>query len=210
MPVDFTFRPLTTWPGPATANRRRALFSASHSRTLDELDREVWLLGGRRAVVELDCDASQIRRDGLPRSDARIIGPGVVLSFESKHGPVRFPCDTYRDWRDNLRAIVLAMTALRAVDRYGVTQRGEQYRGWTALPASTEAPMSHEEAARVIITEAGEAWYGDDYEGAVSLVAEGAQRAEAIRWALKATHPDTGGNAEAFHRVQRARKALNV
>jgi hypothetical protein len=39
-------------------------------------------------------------------------------------------------WQANVRAIALALEALRAVDRYGVTKRGEQYQGWTALPAA--------------------------------------------------------------------------
>ena len=168
------------------------------------LAREVGMLGARRAVIELECDASEIRRDGLPRSDARVRGPGIMVSFESKHGPVRFPCDTFNSWQDNGRAIALAMQALQAVDRYGVTQRGEQYRGWTALPASVDdRPLSRQEAARILSAESGL-----PPENAAVMLVDATVCAATIREALKATHPDGGGSADAFHRVQRARKAL--
>ncbi len=77
--------------------------------------------------------------DGLFRANAKLRGPGVVLAFESKHGSLSYPCDTYNDWQDNVRAIAPALEALRAVDRYGVTRQAEQYRGWAKLPAPPSA-----------------------------------------------------------------------
>lgn len=208
--TDFTYRPITTWPGVATRSRKRSPFRSGWGATIADLKDEIRHLGGKNVVIEIDCDPREIRRDGLPRSDARLRGPGVILSFESRHGPVRFPCDTYFDWKDNLRAIALAMKALRAVDRYGVTQRGEQYRGWTALPASTEGAMTRQEAARVVLAEAGPTWIDpeqvDDHIDAV--LSDKNFRRDTILYAIKASHPDRGGNSEAFHRVQRARRAL--
>ena len=202
--MEFTFRALTVWPAGPTRSRRRAAFKSTWLATMDLLDREVAQLGARRAVVELDCDASEIRRDGLPRADARVRGPGVILSFGSRHGPVRFPCDTYHDWQDNARAIGLAMAALRAVDRYGVTKKGEQYQGWQALPANVDdRPLTRSDAARVISAEAGL-----PRENAAAMLEDELLCRQSIREALKRTHPDGGGNSDAFHRVQRARQVL--
>jgi hypothetical protein len=39
--------------------------------------------------------------------------------------------------RMNARAIALGLEALRKVDRYRITKRGEQYTGWSALPPAT-------------------------------------------------------------------------
>lgn len=138
---ELTFRPLTTWPGRATpaGDRQRSRFDTPWSKTLRQLDHELMQLEARNIVMEADCDASEIRLDGHFRANAKLRGPGVVLSFECHKGELRFPCDTYTDWQANVRAITLALEALRAVDRYGVTQHAEQYKGWAKLEGPATA-----------------------------------------------------------------------
>lgn len=133
--IEFKFRILSTWPGVPTpqAKRTRSQFSAKYSQTLELLSRELTHLRARNVVIEADCEPRMIRQDGQLRTDARLNSPGIVLSFESKAGPMRFPCDRFINWDCNLRAIALTLEHLRAVDRYGVTQHSEQYKGWTAL-----------------------------------------------------------------------------
>jgi hypothetical protein len=46
-------------------------------------------------------------------------------------------------WQHNVRAIALTLEALRAVDRYGATETGQQYTGFKALPAGRAMPASH-------------------------------------------------------------------
>ncbi|OIN81652.1 hypothetical protein BMG05_06490 [Mycobacterium malmoense] len=61
----------------------------------------------------------------------------MILHIETANKPpLSFPCDTFTHWHDNLRAITLTLEALRKVDRYGVTQTGQQYRGWQAIEAT--------------------------------------------------------------------------
>jgi len=60
---------------------------------------------------------------------------GIIVSFDSKHGPLSFACDKYTVWEDNYRAIGLTMEALRAVSRHGVVKNAEQYQGWKRLAA---------------------------------------------------------------------------
>lgn len=136
--TDFSFRPIgTDWPSerPRLADHEQRIspFSASWGTTLAELELELRQLEAERVVLQIDVDDRDIRLDGKPRATARQKSSAVILSFESCFGPQRYACDEYRYWKDNVRAIALSLKALRAVDRYGVSKRGEQYTGWKAL-----------------------------------------------------------------------------
>jgi hypothetical protein len=192
--VEFEFRALGLWPGPMTKWRKPAKFRAGYTDTLRLLDRELTKLGARQVVLQLALRPEEIRLDGRPKANARPSHPGVILSFESRHGPLSYPCDTYDSWEDNLRAVALSLEHLRAVDRYGVTKRGEQYRGWSQLPNYT-APMTAEEALAVL------AKYGERPKGREELGA-------VYRAAVLATHPDRGGDTRQFAAVQRAKEVL--
>lgn len=51
-----------------------------------------------------------------------------------------YATDACEDWRHNVRSIALGLEALRAVDRYGITRKGEQYAGFrAALTAGSAA-----------------------------------------------------------------------
>ncbi len=181
--MHVTFRPISTWPGGRLVPAgRRSPFRAGWSDTLEVLGRELHHLGADRVVVELGMTEADIRLDGWPRANARAAHPGVVVSFESRHGPLRYAtCESDR-WQDNLRAVALSLEALRKVDRYGVSKHGEQYRGWRALPAAGGESLV--EIGREIIDRHG-----------------------GVREALRATHPDHGGDADEFRAVQAAREA---
>lgn len=175
-------RPLTTWPGRKMtphSERRRSPFSAAFGDTTILLRRELDHLGAHQAVLELAIGEGDIRLDGLPRASARAAHPGVVLSFESRHGPLRYAVDRFVAWQDNLRAIALGLESLRRVDRYGMSSSGEQYRGWLALEAGTSDLVTW---GRTLIT----------HHGGVAA-------------ALMATHPDRGGDPDDFAAVQAAR-----
>lgn len=179
-------RPLSDLrPAPAW---ERSRFKATLSTTVAQLGFELRSLSAKNIVLELDLGERDIRLDGFPRSDARLGWQAVVLSFDSRFGPLRYATAEYDDWRDNLRAIALSMQALRAVDRYGVSKRGEQYTGWQALPVSTDPAdaIQTEAQARQFLSK----WDGD------------------VRAALFATHPDQGGDPDEFRKVQRARELL--
>lgn len=163
--MQVTFRPLPVWPHkPST--RRAAQFSTTYARTLAQLEREVAYLGGRDVTIGIGLTEYDIRQDGLPRANARSVGhPGVEVSFDTReHGRQTYATDQFWDWRDNVRAVVLSLEALRAVERYGVS-KGRQYAGFAAL---TAGPGLEEQGRQLV----------ERYGG----VAE----------ALKATHPDTG------------------
>lgn len=176
-----TFRPLER---PVRSAYRVSPFKAGWTSTVELLAKELRQHGSRRAVLEIDFREQDLRLDGLPRADRRAQSAGVVLSFEatavSGSPRLRYEVGTFNDWRDNLRAIALGLEALRAVDRYGVTKRGEQYAGWKQL--ATGGPSV--ERGRQLIREHGD-----------------------VRRALLATHPDQGGDPADFADVQAAREA---
>ncbi len=200
-PAGFVVAPMREWPGTMTARRRRSQFASTHSATLALLTRELRELGAKHPTLLIALRPEDFRLDGLPRAGRVAAHPGIVLSFDSKHGPLSYPCDTFDRWEDNLRAIALALEALRKVDRYGVTKRGEQYRGFLALEA-TAAPSGYataEDALGFIRAMSGERPEQSDLAGV--------QRA--LRLAKRNTHPDTaGGTADAFQRVSLAEAKL--
>lgn len=176
--IPVTFRPLEFWPEPFMP--RRSPFDSSWSATLDLLDRELHMLGAERAVIQIGLRESQIRIDGWPKATATAPAhPGVVLAFDSNHGPLKYATAEFHDWKSNVRAIALGLEALRKVDRYGITKRGEQYTGWRALPAGDGTELDR---GRELIEKHG------------GLVP-----------ALKATHPDHGGDSDDFRAVQTAK-----
>src|SRR5579872_7183083 len=86
------------WPRGAKrteAERRiHGRFRSTWSAIMADLDRELWQAGARDVTVQIDCPAVDIRADGMPKADARVRSPGVVLRFtRPEQGPVIYPCD---------------------------------------------------------------------------------------------------------------------
>jgi hypothetical protein len=186
--LGVTFRPIDKWPGELSRSRRRSPFAATLTATVNLLARELRALRAKQVVLQIAVGEGALRHDGLPYADAKVSHPGVILAFESKWGPLKYATDEFLTWQDNLRAIALGMEALRKVDRYGVSKRGEQYTGWRALPVSTDPAQSIQtrEQAQAVIDEFG----GD------------------LRRAIRETHPDHGGDETEFRKVMRARELL--
>lgn len=205
-PDTMKVAPIREWPGELTRVRRTSPFRAGLGDTLDVLDREIWNLtvsSVQRESAELliAIPAGDLwRLDGRPRAHAAAEHPGVIFSIESKHGNLSYPCDTFTTWQDNLRAIALALEALRKVDRYGVTRRGEQYRGFLAIE-TTASPAD--------FLSVDDAWMwllrliGRDATVRTADTARGVMRA-----AKRHAHPDTGGDAATFQRVSLAETKL--
>lgn len=179
-----TFRPLSmSLPSPTYGGAYRSPFSAPWSKTVHLLAAEVRHLQPRETILEVDLREQDLRLDGMPRANATAGTPGVVLTLVgTPHGDLRYPCSTFHHWQDNVRGIALALEALRKVDRYGVTKRGEQYAGWKALPAGRGDPSP--QRGRALIAEHG-----------------------SVKAALHATHPDHGGDPADFADVQAARSS---
>lgn len=61
------------------------------------------MLRAKDIVLQMEITDADIRNDGWIHANARPKGPGVILSFDSKHGPLSYPC-TFGDWQTNVRA----------------------------------------------------------------------------------------------------------
>lgn len=183
--MDVKCRPQTDFPKEFQNQRAWSdPFRAGWDSTLYKLEYELEKLGASYAIIELAIGSGDIRMDGWPKAHARASHPGVVISFDSKHGDLRYGTDRYPTWQANVRAIALGLEALRKVERYGIGKRGEQYQGWRQLTAGPV--MTREEAQELL----------DSYGGE--------------RKALQAAHPDTGGSDEEFIKVQAARETLGL
>jgi hypothetical protein len=203
-PDSMTLRPIEQWPGKPTATRQRSNFSAPSRSTLDLLDRELHYLGtsNRNAptVLQVALREQDFRNDGMPRANARPTHPGVILSIESKHGPLSYPCDRFDLWQDNLRAIALSLEALRKVDRYGVTKSAEQYTGFKSLPAGAARGDATTADCEMVILSYADLPMGEP----VSLD-------RAYRQARSKVHPDRrGGSRTAWDAVEAAADALRA
>src|SRR5260370_5130150 len=202
--MKFEYRPLpAVWPtGKRTpaSEGRSSPFRASYSDTLRLLSYELNQLEAREPIVaEAGYQGHEIRLDGLPRRGALPQDPAIILSFGSRFGPLRYGCDSYDEHDATLRAIARSLEALRAVDRYGVSKRGEQYAGWLALPAAVDGFQGAEEAERFIREQAGGA-------------GEALNLATAYRRAARKLHPDTSEHydREAWHRLLLAREMVKL
>jgi len=209
--LNARFRPISNWPGESTRERQRSRFDTPWRRTLQLFAREVQhiIKPGEIPILEIAVSESQIRIDGYPKANARPSHPGVILSLESKYGPLRYPCDNFDDWQDNIRALALSLEALRKVDRYGVTQHGEQYEGWKALPPAggSTVTMTAQVAADIIACTAGR---GDEEEVKRDILHDRQWAKSFYLEAAKFAHPDCGGTAASFQRLQTAKTVLDA
>lgn len=205
--MQLTHRALATWaPRPDTAERRWAPFKAGYYATLQLLERELQHLDADHVIMATLHREHHIRLDGRLKENAPEDPghPGVEISFDSRMGRLTYATDVCRRWRDNVRSIALGLEALRAVDRYGCSTRGEQYAGFRALPAGTggagapDTVAAAQDVIRAVLVA------DDDPPGAAFTDGWAALH----RRALKLTHPDHGGDVTVFRHVEVAGRIL--
>lgn len=194
------------WPGkqrPPGFRRDKGPFKVTTwSRVEYFLMNELSKLGAKDVTLAIDLpNPAHWNMQGAPRADARAQSPAVIVAFTRKDGVrLTFPCDTYADWQTNVYAIAKSLEALRAVDRYGVTQGDQQYVGFKALPpggGSPGAPVMTEEDAATILAE---------FSGmpAEAILSYAAVAATAVKMAKARTHPDAKGEPGDFEKVSTA------
>lgn len=230
--MNLILRPVSRWPGEMTPSYKRkpSPFEAGYPATRELLEREVAQLGGREVIVQIGVTEEDFKIDGGLRAHAKVMHPGVIVSFDSRHGPISYAtdrfttrsyrADTHTAWHVNLRAIALGLEALRKVDRYGIANDGEQYTGFKALGsgipmgAASGPGMTVEDAARLLSENAIESpLSGRSVVSEAQLLTDTPERRAlalrlAYRLASQRHHPDTGGNPDAFRRITEARDLL--
>ncbi len=210
--MNIRYGSLAIWPGEPTHDRQWGRFRCDYTDTKRLLAGEVEKLGGTEVLIEGFWRPGDIRQDSQRRADAREpSSPGVVVSFHSHHGGLRYFTDTYADWRHNVRAVALGLEALRAVDRYGITHAAEQYRGFAAIGSGNSGAVN---GTPMVFTSRASA-----EAKLVNLVTQMAPDAPDVhtldkrtlyRRALILAHPDQGGTRELLEAVQAAGAAMGV
>lgn len=173
--------PLTWPPGrPRTPahQRRHAPFKTSADHALHNMLDQIRMLGGRDVILSSNM---KVRQDGFPYAQQpRHSDEGIAVYFRRKGTDYAFACDSFHKREHNIHAIGKTIEALRGIERWGSTGMLEQaFTGFEALPAPGGT-----EHWRDVLDPA-------DPEGS-------------YRRMRAAAHPDRGGDAEAFQRVQRA------
>jgi len=173
------------WPAgwPRTRHRERSRFDTTFAKARDGLANELEKMGARHVVLSTNIE---LRLDGQPYANRAQPGdPGVAVYFEYKKKPMTFACDRWDRIEDNIQAVRKTIEALRGIERWGASDMMERaFTGFTAVTDQT-----------------GDPWWivlGVDRETTPGVV-EAAYRAKRSR-----THPDKGGNAAEFDRVQKA------
>lgn len=203
--IEISYRPIERWPSKLTEDRQFSRFDTAWNKTLTQLKSELWYLDAENVFFQIALEPHEFRNDGHPRATAKPRHPGVILTFDSKYGPQQYPCDTFTDFKDNVRAITLSLESLRRVDRYGVTKRGEQYTGWKALGAGIEmgaaSAMTVEDAAQFI---------GHGNKGPWrDLIANRDLMENCYKQRAKELHPDVGGSTMDFQKLQESKRILD-
>lgn len=116
--MGITLRP---FDNPPESGGTYSPFDAKLSDTLTLLERELRLLDAKQIVLQVGYRERDLRLDGMPRANSVMQHGAVALSFESKWGPLRYETNEFTGryyrgqeaWASNLRAVALAMEALR-------------------------------------------------------------------------------------------------
>ena len=217
MKMQIKIKPINQWIGTETKYPARSQFRQTYSSTKKILEFELEKLGALESSLQIEMfiRAEDLRRDGELRANAKPDKPGVVLSFskvkrrffdeqtkswKNELQTLSYPCDSFDDWQDNLRAVALSLEALRKVARYGVFKY-EDMLNRLALPSADGKLSSKDSAAEFLAEHSGHSFENIRYAGFAFA---------AYKMCLLKMHPDKGGDVELFHKLQEAKRILEI
>ena len=195
-------------PNPLAADGVRSARSSnpSWSKAFELLRYELHRINAKDVVIEAGYKPHQVRSDGWPYSSAAPEHQQVRVSFSTNGVPVSFfqghfagsiDCVPYNVW-----LIAMTLQALRAVNRYGCSRAGEQYRGWSQLPPGgipTQEWASLEEAARWLLAQT------EINMSPANLLGNPKNLRLVYRQVASEAHPDAGGRVEVMAKVNRCK-----
>jgi hypothetical protein len=142
---------------------------------ITKLQNELRLLGARHVVISSNVP---LRQDGLPyatETKRRYDDPGVAVYFTLKGKPLSMARDPYNTPWENIRSLILAIDAIRSIERHGGSTMMERaFAGFAAI-----APPDWKKPWREVFGVKPD-WRGDIKE--------------LYREKAKNRHPDSGGN----------------
>jgi hypothetical protein len=125
------------WPRTPAGRRRKSKFGANLGITqITMLKNELRLLGARNVIVSSNVPT---RADGMPYASEgrrRYDDPGVAVYFTMNGKPRSMARDPYLTPWENVRSLVLAIDAMRSLERHGGSTMVERaFEGFVALAA---------------------------------------------------------------------------
>lgn len=158
--------------------------------------RELGLLGAGNVVIT---SMLPTRNDGLPYADGgrQQLDPGMAVWFDFEGAEMVFACDRWASPGENLRAIELSINAMRGLERWGMADVvARAFAGFKSLPPGASGTMPS--ASRPWREVLGGVW--PELDASELLVLAKARH----RSAIKAAHPDAGGDAAAAAEINAA------
>lgn len=159
------------------------MFEALFGRERDEIVSQLRKMGATDIIISTNIP---IKGNGLPYATySKIDDHGVAVYFKLDKEASVLCCDKWSKIEWNMRAIVKTIDAMRGLDRWGVSEILKRvFTGFKALPEETNG------AWWVIL--------------GVAKDATPAQIKKAYYAKAHDTHPDKGGDADEFAKVNRA------
>ena len=125
---------ITEKPRTPSNKRKRSQFQVSFAKARDDLLVELKRLNAVNIVISSNVET---RQDGLPyarRKDPD--DPGVAVYFRSFKKEYALGCDKWDKVKDNIRAISCHISALRGIERWGVSSVEEAFEPFLLPTAS--------------------------------------------------------------------------
>lgn len=176
-----------------TECRISSAFKQTMERAQQFLHEEIKRLGARDLVVSSNIP---VRKDGLFYTDwmnRRIDDPGVAIYFKYKGKDVAMCCDQYLKIWENVYALGKSIEAMRALERYGVSEFLERaFTGFAELPPIVSQTQKTEQTIWEILGLNGKPLTLEDVKAA-------------YREKAKVLHPDMPtGDADKFRELNSA------
>lgn len=169
------------YDGTTYTSKRKREHSIEEARVY--MFQELQRLGASNIILSSNL---RLRSDGMPISGQRTPDDSsIAVYFNLKGKPHVLACGKWDRPQDNIWAIAKHVEALRGQERWGVGSIEQAFRGYTALPEKA----------------GGLSWW--DILG-VPINSTEEQVTVAYRTKAKTLHPDVGGDADAFAKLNEA------
>jgi hypothetical protein len=123
------------WPRTSMSRRCASRFGRNTYNQIIQLQNELRRLGATNVTISSNVP---VRQDGLPYADAakrRYDDPGVAIYFKLRGKALSMARDRYWTPWENMRSLVLAIDAMRSIERHGGSTMMERaFDGFAALP----------------------------------------------------------------------------
>lgn len=176
------------WPVGYKRNKTpiRSRFQVSADKAQQNLRNQLNLIGAINIIVSSNV---YVKKDGFLYADmlsTTIDDPGIAVYFKYKGKDVVMCCDKYHRPFENIHALGLAIEGLRTIERHDVSEFLERaFTGFKALPEQANAQAWHQVLG-------------------VPPNADKDAIKDAYRKMAQIHHPDSGGSAEMFAKVNQA------